>query len=153
MIPPPFQQRNLVYALKEIQIRIQVFLAAFQNEHVKRVLGESGVTLSDTGENNSCCRFATPIGAIKVEFKNRRDGDYLGVAATFGFENKEGEQEDRFFVLFMNLEDKWTDSSGVTFSTGGHLEVPESYEIAPLMMRVLTKGLQIQSDKLQAIGS
>lgn len=152
-IAQPFAPHNLDYSLKEIGIRIKSVVAAFQDESVKIALGRIGVFLTETGPDNSFLLFNTPLGDIKVEFEKRLDGEYLGVAAIFVYVNKKIENEEPFFVLFMNLGAKWMDSSGFEFSTGGQFEVPQNYEFVPLMMRVLTKRLQIQDAKLLAIKS
>lgn len=146
----PFTPQNMNYSLDNIQAQVETFTEGFLAAKTTEFLGKMGVAGKPSGESNSQILFATPLGEIKVDFEKAIEFQYLGVAATFSFKNRKGDDEEPFFVVFLNHGGPWQDSSGHVF-TGGAFERPQLHEFVHLMQRVLSKRLEIQDAKLRAI--
>lgn len=143
----PLAPHKLKFALEQIDLQCTTFIDAFQQEEVVGALKKMGVEKCDEVQ---AFHFETPLGGITVDFLKRLDGDYLGVAACFSFKNSKAVDEV-FFVVFMNLQSPWVDSTGYHFKMNFSTDRPELYEFTQLMQRVVAARLQIQDKALQAI--
>lgn len=143
----PLAAHKLKFALPQIDQQCATFIEGFQQEEIVKALKQLGI---EGKKEDQTLQFETPLGEIKVDFLKRLDGDYLGVAACFSFKNSKAADEC-FFVVFLNHQNPWMDSTGYQFKVDFGTDRPEWYEFAHLMQRVVAARLQIQDKALQAI--
>lgn len=132
---------NLGTALERIETQCNWFIDAYGADGVSQQISQLRVSFSSAGHGADEHVFLTPLGEIKVRFAKRLENPYLGVAAVFSHKNQKSEDE-KFFVVYMNHQSPWKDSTGHQFSTEFSNDMPKLFEAAKLIQRVMAALLQ-----------
>lgn len=137
-------------ALEQIEAQRAVFSELLQQPNVVESLKGLGVSVHPAAGGENSFMLVSPVGEIKVKFVSQLEGDHLGIAAVFSYVNEKN-QDFNFFVLRMNSQTPWMDSTGELLEMEFHTDNPTTSAFAIMLRRVLAMRLQILETSLTGI--